>query len=294
MDAATLARAALGVGLALNLALGPGPAAAANANDTPATAVVLSGTVSGDVAAAPPQLGSGRQAFLRFEYPGDGSRVALAVDITPGDPVSASHAGFNVYGPTAGRLYAEGGQTGQHPSHAVDLSSSEAGTYLIEVFNYNVTPIHYQASATGLPPQPVVAPDVGAAPAAQPTAAASEPVTVGVNVSPDRAADLDGPVSAVLAGGASGGSHFYRLAYPGDGSRVRIDLTVSPSDAETGGSSGFVVYGPTAGLEYARGVYQGGAPTHSAELSSNEPGTYVFEVFNTGARAIGYRLTATR
>ena len=223
MQASTIARAVAGAGVAILLALGPGLASADQPNNTPASAVVLSGTVAGDVEAAPPNLGAGRQAFLRFEYPGDGSTVTVDVDITPGDLVSASHAGFKVYGPTNGKLYGEGGQTGKHPSHEVQFSSTEAGTYLLQVFNYNVTPIHYEASATGLPAQVVPTPVAQLAPTATPATA-----TVGLNDSPDRVADLSGPVSAVLLGGSS---HYYRLAYPGDGSSVRIDLNVSPASA---------------------------------------------------------------
>jgi hypothetical protein len=290
MQTGTIARAAFGAIIAAHLALAPTLASAAQGNNTPATAVVLSGTVSGDIAAAPPNLGSGREAFLTFQYPGDGSSVRVDVEITPGDLASASHAGFKIYGPTGGKQYAEGGQTGRHPSHEAEFSSTEAGTYLVEVFNYNVTPIHYQATATGLPPQPEATVQPVVATLVEPTATPMA-VTVGLNVTADRPAELTGPVSAVLPGSAGGSSHFYRFDYPGDGSADRIDLDVTPSDAQTGHAVGFVVYGPTAGREYARGDYQGRTPTHSATLVSDEPGTYLVQVVSTNPAAVGYRLT---
>src|SRR5438046_691829 len=98
MHARTIVGAVLGAAIAALLTLGA--ASADIPNDTPQTAVVLAGTVSGDVDPVPPTLGLGKQAFLRFEYPGDGSVVTIDVDISPGDPGAAGNEGFRVYGPT--------------------------------------------------------------------------------------------------------------------------------------------------------------------------------------------------
>jgi len=288
------------------LALGPAVAGAEQPNSTPQTAFVLSGTVSGDIDAAPPNLGAGRQVFYSFEYPG-GSPVTIDVEITPGDPASAPHAGFHVYGPTGGKLYAQGAQTGTHPSHEAQFSALEAGTYLLEIYNYNVTPIHYVATATGLPPQPTGPPeptatplsagDIGAPPRTATPAAVgprATPVPVGLNVAPDRPTDLLAPVSATLPGNPSGSFHYFRFTYPGDGSTDQIDLEVAPADPQTVQAAGFVVYGPVPGREYARGGRQDGASvTHSTVLVTSEPGTYLIQVYSYNPRLIAYRLTLT-
>ena len=268
MRLTSIRRAAAGLAAALVLSLAP-VAVQAAPNDTPATAVVLAGTVAGDLPAAPPNLGAGRQAYLRFEYPGDDSSVTVSVDITPGDLVSASHAGVKVYGPTGGKLYAEGGQTGTHPSHEATFSSTEAGTYLVEVFNYNVTPVHYEATATGLPPQQAApaaaasgAPTGTGAPAGETSAqpAAPTPVPVGSNGAADRAAELEASATGVLVGTA----HYYRFAAD-DGAAQRLELAVSP--ASSAGAVELVVSGPT-GQEYARAAGTGGSATLAATFAA--------------------------
>lgn len=136
-------------------------------NDVPERAGVLSGTVEGDIEAVPPLLGVGKYRFYSFYYPGDNRTVMVDVDFLPGDPAAVHNAGFRVYGPTGGKVYATGAQTGKHPSYEATFASDEAGTYLLQISNANKKPIHYVASATGLPPQATLTP----APDAPPTAA---------------------------------------------------------------------------------------------------------------------------
>ena len=138
-------------------------------NDVPERAVPLNGTVEGDIEAVPPLLGVGKYRFLSFYYAGDNSTVTMDVDFTPGDPAAVTNAGFKVYGPTAGKLYATGAQTGKHPSYEATFASGEAGTYLLQISNANLKPIHFAANATGLPPQPT--PAATPAPTATPTPA---------------------------------------------------------------------------------------------------------------------------
>ncbi|HEY3078693.1 MAG TPA: hypothetical protein VGM69_02185 [Chloroflexota bacterium] len=268
------------------------PALAQESNDTPERAIALTGPVSGNVPAAPPILRAGRFVFYRFDHPGDGSPVTVEAEITPGDIISADRAGFHVYGPRGGRLYAESAGTGGHPSHRSIFAPTEAGTYLVQIFNYNVTPIHYQLSVLGVatvaaptpaPPGPTPLP-----PTPTPT-----PAAVSGNDAPERALDLDTPVAASLPGDPSGRFHYYRLAHPGGGAGVRIDLDVAPSDTVTVRSSGFVVYG-AAGREVTRGGYTGGRPTHTTTVYADAPTVYLIQVNNYGRGPIDYRLQQTR
>jgi hypothetical protein len=118
-------------------------------------------------------------------------------------------------------------------------------------------------------------------------------VPVGQNTSAEHASRLSAPVAATLPGKSAGSFHYYWFDYPGDGSVAGIDLDVTPADAQTAQSSGFVIYGPTAGREYTRGGYQGKSPTHSTTLVTSEPGTYLVQVFNYGPAPIQYQLSAT-
>jgi hypothetical protein len=283
----------------LALGLGAAQALASHPNDDASTALPLYGPVSGEIEAAPPMLRAGRFAFYTFELPGDGAELAVEAEITPGDPVSASRAGFKVYGPTAGKLYAEGAQTATHPSHRATFNGAEAGRYTLQVFNFNVTPIHYEVRVGGLPQQPGAPPPRPTPPASQPTetprpAATTTPLAATDNDSLERAADLTGPAVGTVPGDPAGSFRFYRLEYPGDGSEVVLELDVSPSDVGSGLTTGLLVYGPTAGREYLRVGYQAGAWPRAGAFRSDEPGTYLIQIGNYGARPVGYRLTPSR
>lgn len=284
----------LAAALALLLSLAAAPAAAEHPNDDPVRALPFTGRAGGDIEGAPPMLAAGRFAFYTFQYPGDGSTLTVEAEITPGDPVSASRAGVSIYGPTAGKLYATAGQTGTHPSHRAEFSSSEAGTYVLQVFNYNVTPIRYDVAIAGLPPQPSPTPlptasePTGAQPTPTPT-----PLAVGENTTAERAIVLSGPVEGTLRGDPAGSFHFYRFDYPGDGSAVRLDLSVDPPDAGPGLTSGAIVYGPTAGREYLRAGFENRPSPQSGTFRSTEAGTYLVQVASYGPRPIRYRLEVT-
>jgi hypothetical protein len=286
----------------LALALGAAPALANHPNDDPSKALPFYGLVEGDVEAAPPMLRAGRFAFYTFVLPGDGAELTVEAEVTPGDTISASRAGFNVYGPTGGKLYAEGAQTATHPSHRATFTGSEAGQYTLQVFNFNVTPIHYQVRVLGLPLQPGAPPDTPTpaatdqpAPPAEPSPSlAATPIAAGGNSSPERAIELVGPVGGTLRGNPAGSYHYYRLDYPGDGSAIRLELTAEPPDPGVGPTFGLIVYGPTAGREYLRVGYGAGDWPRIGEFRSDERGTYVVQVGNYGAGSLGYRLTPSR
>src|SRR5262245_16026604 len=111
----------------ISLALGAAPSLASHPNDQPSTAFPLYGPVSGDVDGVPPRIGDARLAFYTFELPDGGAELTVEAEITPGDPVAADRAGFRVYGPTAGKLYAQAAQTASHPSHRATFVGAEAG-----------------------------------------------------------------------------------------------------------------------------------------------------------------------
>jgi hypothetical protein len=282
----------------LALGLGAAQALAGHPNNDPSTAFPLYGPASGDIEAAPPMLAAGRFAFYTFVLPGDGAALTVEAEITPGDPISASRAGFKVYGPTGGKLYAEGAQTASHPSHQATFAAAEAGQYTLQVFNFNVTPIHYEVRVGGLPPQPGAPPEQPTPPASQPTemprpAPTATPIAAGDNDSLERAADLTGPAVGTLRGDPAGSFRFYRFEYAGDGSEVGLELDLSPPDVGAGLTAGLIVYGPTAGREYLRIGYQAGGWPRSGAFRSDEAGTYLIQLGNYGARPVGYRLTPT-
>jgi hypothetical protein len=276
----------------LALALGAAQALASHPNNDPSTAFPLYGPVSGDVEAAPPMLRAGRFAFYTFELPGDGVELTVEAEITPGDDVSASRAGVKIYGPTAGKLYAEGAQTASHPSHRATFVGAEAGRYTLQVFNFNVTPIHYEVRIAGLPPQPGAPPEQPTPPAGRPTETpppvpTATPLAAGDNDSLERAADLTGPAVGTLRGDPAGSFRSYRLEYPGDGSPVVLELDVSPPDVGAGLTAGLLVYGPTAGREYLRIGYQAGGWPRAGAFRSDEHGPDLIQVGYYGGRPGG-------
>ncbi len=279
------------------LPLAPAQADQVTTNDDPSRALPFGGAASGDLPGIPPTLGLGKFAFYSFQYPGDGSTITFWVDVSPGDPATAPHAGFAIYGPGTTKPYAQGAQTGKHPSYEALFSSTTPGTYLIQVFNYNVTPIHFELTADGLPPQPnaptPVPTPTGVEPAATPAATPSPtPIPVGTNTTPDQAIELTGPVEGILGGSTAGKFQFYKFTYRGDNSVVTIAMDVQPADQVTGHAVGFAVYGPTFGRKYTQSGYNGpNPPTHSTTLATNEAGSYLVQVYNyTPGTTITYRL----
>jgi hypothetical protein len=279
--------------LAALLALAAWPAAAQQVvNDTPERAHLLTGPVSGRVPAAPPNLGAGRMLFYRFDYPGDGSTVTLELEMRPGDIVTVDRAGARVYGPTGGKVYAESAGTGGHPSERATFSSTEAGSYTVQVFNYNVTAVEFDLRLLGLTTVATPTPlPPGATPS--PPTPTPTPVSVGENDAPERAVDLAGPVAGELPGDRSGRFRYFRVAHPGGSGGTRVDLDVAPADSVTLASTGFAVYGDAGREVTSSGPTGRAGPTHSATIYA-PAGTYLVQVRNYGATTIGFRLSAER
>jgi hypothetical protein len=81
----------------------------------------------------------GQFSYYKFEYPGDGATYTVDLNIHPDQHNLLLNAGFLVFGPDpARRLYAKGTPQHQHrPNVSADFRSTEAGTYTIQVYNYD-------------------------------------------------------------------------------------------------------------------------------------------------------------
>lgn len=132
------------------------PAPAAPAAAAPAaqpTAAPASGNAS------PPAEGSnsynghlapgGHTALYEFNYPGDQSVYTIGLNVTPNDPNVMRNAGFRVYGPAVGKVYVTGGyQGGLVPNVSGNVISKDAGTFVIQVYNYSQSPVDYTVTLT--------------------------------------------------------------------------------------------------------------------------------------------------
>ncbi len=267
-------------------------------NDIPARALPLLGVATGEIGGAGPLGGDGGFAFYSFIYPGDNKAVTFEVNFAPGDTVTADRDGFNIYGPTMGILYAKSAITGTTPSHRAILQSSEPGIYLLQLYNYSQVRVAYEARVKNLPPQPG-APAEGAATATLPTEPLQvtptiTPVRALDNRSPQRAIELVDAVEGTLAGDTGGSYHYYAFGYKGDNSFVRLTLTVDPPDVIAARSTGFVVYGPIAGREYAKAGFELRLTPQIKSFQAEEQGSYIVQVANFLAIPINYRLELKR
>lgn len=78
----------------------------------------------------------GAFAYYTFYYPGDGSTVRLIATFWPADEWLNRGQGFNVYG--GGRLIAQSQPERDNISRQIaEFSSYLAGTFVIQVYNYN-------------------------------------------------------------------------------------------------------------------------------------------------------------
>jgi N-acetylmuramoyl-L-alanine amidase len=136
------------------LLVGGAPLAAAESAQAP-------GTVRGEIQGS----AGGAHVAYSLAYPGDGSSVAIRLDIDSSDVNVIRGTGVNVYGPTAGKVYANTAADGAS-SRAVDFSSSEPGNYLIQVFSYVPVRVGFSLTVN----RPLALP-LSSGPAVPPTAA---------------------------------------------------------------------------------------------------------------------------
>jgi L-fuconolactonase len=97
----------------------------------------------------------GNVATYPISYPGDKSVYTIGLQVSPDDAGVLRNAGFKVFGPQSGRVYASGGaQPGLRPNVAGNLISGDAGTYSIQVYNFDpTTPIDYELSLASNRPE---------------------------------------------------------------------------------------------------------------------------------------------
>lgn len=206
--------------------------------------------------------GAGAYAFYALDYPGDGRTVTIRLSHAPADPVTRAGVGFWVYA-SGGQLIGKGAPAADGAGYLeLNASSNRRARWLVQVYNY--LPQHsiaYSVTATGLPEF------VKAAPLARLS-----------NSDAANAITLSGSESGVLVGARAGAYAFYKLSYPGDGSRVTVRATFAPDDPVTARGIGLVVYGPSG--ETIPGQTTGVPGVREATFSSQVAGDYLIQVYN--------------
>jgi hypothetical protein len=103
-----------------------------------------------------------------------------------------------------------------------------------------------------------------------------------------QSASSDNPVQlpddgliGTLSGNVDGRFAYYSFVYPGDNSLVSINLEVDPDVGSVLSNVGLEVYGPKAGVLYAKGGAQARLlPNMSANIATYDRGTYLVKVSN--------------
>ena len=131
---------------------------------------------------------AGSFAYYSFSYPGDQSTVTIDLNVAPDDPTLLPLTGFNVYGPRPGQVYATGGiQNDLDPDVSGNVISSDPGTYVVQVYNYNPqNPIDFTVWIDGMAAQPVTGTPAPAAVGDQRLALVEEVIVDPEGVEADR------------------------------------------------------------------------------------------------------------
>jgi hypothetical protein len=271
------------VALLLGMLLVPGGAQASHPQAaTPAEAIALQGERGGQF--GPAVFGAGQFAYYTFVYPADGTTATVNMQVWPDDPAVLRNVGIKIYGPGQVTEYVSGGQRpGIRPNVSVDVVSEDAddrGTYLVQVYSYDDTPIDFSIWTTGVagsPTTPVLALG-GPAPAlpfGAPIVAVLAPLFVGTG--PALAPTHQ---SGTLEAGAGGHFANYGFKYPGDRSVYTVNLQVSTDDALILEKVGFRVYEPGGKLVATGGAQPKMTPNVSANLISDVAGLYTIQVYS--------------
>ena len=252
----------------------------------PATPVY--GTLTGNAA--------GAFDYYNIDYPGDERVLEMKLTFSP--DMGCEVVGFNVYGPDQRRI-AKGGPTDEIGVREVSHSEDEEAPWLVQIFNYLTGfTISYDFVVKGLSQPPAL---VGATPAAAaPPTATPQPEPATPTPAPPPAATPTPPLSPAMAtptptpveapgpispwvwgsliGNRAGAYAQHGFYYPGDNSKVSIDMTLDPDTPAMREGVGFVVYGPAG--EVARGRTTNAPGEREATFSSGVGGTYVVQVHN--------------
>lgn len=232
------------------------PSLAENAYPELVNKVPASGTLVGNRA--------GAFDYYTIDYPGDYRVVTIELHFVPADPVTKLAFGFNVYGPN-GYVIGRGAEQDEDAEGPVQLQYSDGheAMWLVQVYNYlHNYPVSYSLVVNGLPEPSLPSP------APTPTAASEV----------ESPPELDLQIAGALVGSRAGSFAFYELDYDGDGSEVALKMTFTPDDPVIARGVGLVVYGPSG--EVARGQPTGRPGERELAFASDQPGSYLIQVFN--------------
>jgi hypothetical protein len=268
------------VALVLALAAPTGALAAGDQSAVSDRPIPIVGTMEGQL-----EQGPGTSfAYYRFDYAGHGRVASVNLEVQPDLPTVLQNAGFRVYGPQRGRIYlASGLQPGLVPNVTGDLVSEDAGTYLVQVYNYAPSvPVAFRIWVTGLPTgsettsPSATTPDLVPGTSERPTGRAR---TVQQADTYETAIALTRPLPGHLDAGPDPRYAYYRFNYKA-GTLATINLDVTPDDGQMLRGVGFRIYGPRAGWVYATsGAQPGLSPNVSGDMRSDDTGEYVVQVY---------------
>ena len=140
-----LSRRVMLFGLALAL-LWLGPALIGVAGEAYA-AEWAAASSSGYVQGTLPGNTGGSYAVYTLTYPGDDSPAEISFEISTADTNVVQATGINVYGPTAGKVYASISGNGAS-RRTTSFSSAEPGKYFVQVFSYAPVPVTFSLVAS--------------------------------------------------------------------------------------------------------------------------------------------------
>jgi hypothetical protein len=225
----------------------------------------------------------GRFAYFKYNSPG-GWPVKFNMDPGTQDKVFLRAVGYKVYGPIPDKVYVEGKLEEDTWQGVKDLAfTSDAGDFLIQVYNYNPSPeavMHFTLTGEHIPPQPGEAGGPNA------------PVVPDEGAYGYTAIPLKGVKAGSLAANPAGSFRYYKFR-AGANSTIWVDMQVEPDDEAILQLAGFKLYGPTQGKEYLQSeARRGKSPNAAGELWVTENGWYVLQVYNYSPNtAINYRVS---
>lgn len=278
-------------------------AATTTQSDNASTPVPISGNgahYTGSIGAAPARGWAGsanRFAYYSFKLDGTKRTVTINMQVYPDDPTTLNDVGFVVYGPQSVKnpsyIYASSGAAPKKsPNISGDLNSTEAGDYLIQVYNDSHVPITFDLWTTKLPAQPEQAERTTGPAATSAPAATQEPAPVATATPAAAAPSTSAPAAEPSATpAAQSGNNFsgdlapgkfdvFQFDYPGDQRVYTINVEITPDNRDVLKNAGFDVYRPNGTLQVRGGTQQNLVPNVSANVINQTAGTYTLKVYN--------------